>query len=176
MQSRDRPRPFEYSSLVMGSRDIPSVAFPHRPQLTSKPFPKKPDRKYPSKTRPPKLRTRNERPDIFLEGEQLTANNSAWQQELDFRYFEHLRNPTRKSTPTTATHTQLLLASNHSSARQRSTPNLTDDHRHYPPAAQPQHQKYHSQQRLANNERPSTQGLSAPHHQSVPQHSSTPQR
>jgi hypothetical protein len=30
MHGSEKPRPFEYSSLVMGSRDIPSVTFPQK--------------------------------------------------------------------------------------------------------------------------------------------------
>ena len=56
---------------------------------TSKGFAKKNDllnAKY-SKVKQSKIKTRNERPDIFLEGEQLARVNSAWQQEVDMRYF-----------------------------------------------------------------------------------------
>ncbi len=68
----DRPRSFEYSSLVMGSRDIPTVSYSLKPPPilnNTKIFSRKNDllaTKY-AKTKH-KIRTRNERPDIFLEG------------------------------------------------------------------------------------------------------------
>ena len=73
MRIKEKPRIFEYSSLVMGSKDIPLVSFSvKRPTaLTStKVFSKKNDvlnTKY-SKHKSNKIKTRNERPDIFLEG------------------------------------------------------------------------------------------------------------
>ena len=85
MKGHDKPRTFEYSSLIMGGRDIQFSSFPTKrpPALTSaKMFPKKNDlshNKY-SKIRSMKVRTRNERPDIFLEGEQLTKTTAAWHQ------------------------------------------------------------------------------------------------
>ena len=71
MKSNEKPRAFEYSSLVMGSKDIPFSSFPTKrpPILTSaKMFIKKGDllsNKY-SKLKTSKIKTRNERPDIFL--------------------------------------------------------------------------------------------------------------
>jgi hypothetical protein len=70
MSVPEKARHFEYSSLVMGSRVVPSVTFPQkRPILIStKTMPKKADfisTKY-TKGRSHKIRARNERPDIFL--------------------------------------------------------------------------------------------------------------
>jgi hypothetical protein len=104
MKVFDKARVFEYSSLVMGSKDVPMTTYAaKRPKaLTStKTFNKKTDllnAKF-SKIKSVKARTKNERPDIFLEGEQLAKNTQAWQQELDIRYFEHVREKMRKSTP-----------------------------------------------------------------------------
>lgn len=88
----------------MGSRDVPTVSyfpFQKKPSINStKTFIRKNDmihNKY-AKSRPPKIRTKNERPDIFLEGEHIARTNTAWQQEIDFRYFENMRYKMRKST------------------------------------------------------------------------------
>ena len=40
-----------------------------------------------TKLKQAKVRTKNERPDIFLEGEQLTKATTAWNQEMDIKYF-----------------------------------------------------------------------------------------
>ena len=52
-----------------------------------------------TKLKQAKVRTKNERPDIFLEGEQLTKATTAWNQEMDIKYFESVRDKMRKSTP-----------------------------------------------------------------------------
>ena len=87
----------------MGSKDLPLVSFPSKkpsPLISAKVFSKKTDilnAKY-SKMKNHKVRTRNERPDIFLEGEQLARNNAAWMHQ-DAQYYESIRHSIRKSTP-----------------------------------------------------------------------------
>ena len=104
MKTNDKQKTFEYASLVMGSKDIPLSSFPQRKQSalnSSKGFTKKNDllnAKY-SKLRHNKIRTKNDRPDIFLEGEQLSRVNTAWQHEVDMRYFENIKEKMRSSTP-----------------------------------------------------------------------------
>jgi hypothetical protein len=64
MKTHDKSRAFEYSSLVMGGKDIQFSSFPTKPPpalLSAKMFPKKNEiagNKY-SKMRPMKVRTRN---------------------------------------------------------------------------------------------------------------------
>jgi pyruvate/2-oxoacid:ferredoxin oxidoreductase alpha subunit len=64
MKINDKPRSFEYSSLVMGSKDIPLAAFPAKRPLaltSAKIFTRKSDllsAKY-SKIKNHKIRTRN---------------------------------------------------------------------------------------------------------------------
>ena len=87
----------------MGSKDIPTVSFSHKrtPSISnSKGFPKKSDyinNKYKNKSS--KVRTKNQRPDIFLEGEQLSKVTNNWQNDIDFRYFQSLKQKMRKNTP-----------------------------------------------------------------------------
>jgi hypothetical protein len=96
----ERARQLEYSSLVMGSKDVASVSFPTKRishLLSTKTFSKKNELlnvKY-SKGRSNRIRTRNERPDIFLEGEQLCQINLIYHREMDLRYLEKAR----RSTP-----------------------------------------------------------------------------
>lgn len=90
MNASERPRHFEYSSLVMGSKDIPCVTYSTKKvsHLSVKTFAKKNEilgAKY-MKGKSSKIRTRNERPDIFLEGEKLAKINPIWNQEMDARY------------------------------------------------------------------------------------------
>ena len=102
MYGNEKPKPFEYSSLVMGSKDIPTVAFPHKrtPSTANKCYPKKSDfisGKYKNKSN--KVKTRNDRPDIFLEGEQMARFTTSWQKDVDLRYFQSLKDNHRKYTP-----------------------------------------------------------------------------
>ena len=104
MKQNDKPRTFQYSSLVMGGKDIPFSSFPTKrpPILTSaKMFIKKGqilNNKY-SRIKSSKVKTRNERPDIFLEGEQLSKATNVWNQQMDIRYYDSMRDKMRKSTP-----------------------------------------------------------------------------
>jgi hypothetical protein len=66
----DRHRHLEYSSLVMGSKEVPMITFPSKRtnHLNTKSFSKKTEKistKY-TKGRSNRIRTHNERPDIFL--------------------------------------------------------------------------------------------------------------
>jgi hypothetical protein len=88
----------------MGSKSVPGSAYPTtRPAhlLSTKAFSKKNEllgSKYP-KVKPARIRTRNERPDIFLEGEQLSHVHAVYHAQLDQRYLEPFKERLRKSTP-----------------------------------------------------------------------------
>lgn len=114
----------------MGSKDIPTVSFSHKraPSITnSKAFPKKSDyitNKYKNKNN--KIRTRNERPDIFLEGEQLSKINSIWQNDIDFRYFQNLKQRMRKNTPSSFEKNHINEIPSHKVEGPRVIPNKTE--------------------------------------------------
>jgi hypothetical protein len=53
-----------------------------------------------TKGRSNRIRTHNERPDIFLEGEKVCNLKMAWQKNLDIKYLETYKaNLQRRSTP-----------------------------------------------------------------------------
>jgi hypothetical protein len=75
----------------MGSKSVPNSSYSTNRAnhlLSTKAFSKKIEilgNKYP-KIKPTRIRTRNERPDIFLEGEQLSHIHSVYNREIDPRY------------------------------------------------------------------------------------------
>ena len=91
----------------MGSKDLPAPSFPAKKPLlsSSKGFGKKNDVlaiKYP-KACSHKIRTRNERPDIYLEGEQVSKNNQIWERDVDIKYLNDMRERFRRNVPNTVT-------------------------------------------------------------------------
>ena len=90
---QEKQRQLEYSSLVMGSKSVPNSSYSTTRMnhlISTKTFSKKNEilcSKYP-KIKPTRIRTRNERPDIFLEGEQLSHVHAVFNREIDPRYLE----------------------------------------------------------------------------------------